>query len=259
MAIRKPRLHMLPPADLKVDSYAQRSYDPRHAKRLSDNWNSRKLGVLKGSKRSDDYVYVFDGQHRLGALRNLGADAPGLVPVLVYEGLSVAEEAEMFVAENAENRKPNPIDVFRLQVVAGDPVATEIQKVLDDHGLTVQFGYTANSIASVSALRWLHAMDGNRLIHQVLDIVENAWGPTNRDARDGHLLKALGYVLIKAKGHPLDVSSLQDKLGASGKPSLIVGAARTYRIATKQALWLQVAQGIVDIYNHQRSSRRVTL
>lgn len=256
--ISKPTLYMLPVETLHVDEYAQRSFEPNHAKKLSVEWDNSEEGVYKVSRRPGGNDYVFDGQHRRAA-RLLRDEGKTLVPALVYEGLTIAEEARLFVAYNAKTRRPNPIDVFRLSVVAHDPTAVAIQNVLDKHGLVVSFGGGPNSISAVASLRWLYREGGDKLVDQTLSLLEATWGPKNRDARDGSLLKAVGYVITRATGAPLDFTSMADKLDKNGKPGSVIGTARTYRQATGRSLWLETAHTLVAIYNRGRSSRRIGL
>lgn len=258
---RKPRLTTLDTDTLHVDAHAQRSYDPKHAKRIADAWIPGKLGILKGSRRGDGLVYVTDGQHRLGAIRlrqDAGLPAPDEVSILVYENLSVAEEAEQFVADNFENRRPNPIDVFRLQVVARDKEAVAIQGVLDNHGLVMQYGGGNNQIASVGSLRWLYREGGAELVDIVLGLVEDIW-PQDHTRNDGSIIKGMGWLLVKGQRRGMDVDSLVDKLAKSGKPGNLLGNARSYRVATKRPLWAEVAHVMLEVYNARRTTGRISL
>jgi hypothetical protein len=255
---KTPKLIRLFVNDLQVDNYAQRSYDPKWAERLAkdDRWNPGKEGVYRVSRRGHGQDYVFDGQHRRGA-RLLRGEGDVQVPCLVYEGMTRQEEAEQFLAFNVESRKPNNIDTFRLQVVAEQEDALEIQDVLDKHGLRVEGGAGPNSVAAVTSLRWLYNVGGTELLDDTLTILNNAW-PHERDARAGEMLKGLGYFLVKVTGQP-DVTSLTDKMTKSGTPAGILGRARQHRMATGRPLWEEVAHRLLDLYNYQRSSRRLAL
>ena len=201
-------------------------------------------------------MYVIDGQHRRGALlhRDLGDQ---LVPAPVFEGLSLRDEAGMFVADNNENRKPNALDVHRLLVVAGEGGGRGIQRVLDEHGLHLAFGGYHRAISAIGSLRWLYRAGGEDLLDTTLRVIDNAWGTESRDARDGALLKAIGHVISEVPR--LDVTALADKLGKNGKPGNLIGDARTYRSVTKRSLWLETAHAVVAVYNKNRTSARVAL
>lgn len=257
MPIKRPKLHMLPASTFKVDGYAQRTYDDKWAKHLADNWNTDGEGVYRISRRGPNADYVFDGQHRLGARKHRGT-LKELVPALVYEGLTIPEEAALFRYYNIKTRKPNPIDDFRLAVVEGDTEATEIQKILDEHGLKMQYGAGAHQVSAVGSLRWLYREGGTDLLDDTLTLGEEAW-PGQFRARDGSMLKGLGYVLLKTRRQRLDLDSLVAKLAASGNAGNVLGKARSYREATGRTLWLEVAHVITTIYNSKRSVYKVTL
>lgn len=259
MTIKDPELEVLTLQTLKVDSYAQRSYDDRWAKELHDKWDDDKVGVFRVSRRTGGDLYVMDGQHRMGALRMFPDldESDGEVLALVYEGLTLRQEAELYLAFNSKTRKANPVDTFRLERVAEEAEAVNIQVVLDRHGLIVQMGNGANQVAAVAALRWVYRLGGTDLLDRTFTVIEKSWGVRDRWARDGNILRAVGWVLHKIPH--IDQGSLEDKLGKSGRPGQLIGQARTYRMATKRSLWLETAHQIVAIYNHSRRSRSVSL
>lgn len=261
MAIRNPVLEALSINDLQVDPHVQRSWDENWSKTLAKAFDEEKLGVFRVSRRDASRGggdFIVDGQHRWHACKDQGWDEDeSYVQCLVYEGLTQAEEAALYVAFNVESRRPNAIDTYRLENVAGMPEAVEIQKVVDKHGLVVAFGGAANYVSAVSALRWVYRLGGSELLDRTFTVVEKAWGPRDRWARDGNLLKGLAHVLKKA-GH-LDQSSLEEKLGKSGRAGQLLGNARTLRSATGRSLWLETAHQIVTVYNHSRRSHKVAL
>lgn len=256
--INEPSLEILKVKDLEVDQYAQRTYKDAHAQHLADSWDPEQVGIFKVSRRAKGQLMVLDGQHRRSAMLKLDKDAEEIF-ALVYEGLTLSEEAKIFLRDNVKNRKPTTVDIFRISVVAEDPVAVEIDKVLRDRGLHVALDAGNNSVPAVGALNWLYERGGAVLLGRTLDLVDRAWGAEARGGRDGNMLKGLGYVLSKATGATLDVESLAFKLGAEAKPSQLLGRARTHKHATGAALWREMANVAVAIYNKQRTTRRISL
>jgi hypothetical protein len=169
----------------------------------------------------------------------------------------VKTEAKRHRARNTQTRRTNIIDDFRIAVTAGDPESVEIKTVLDAFDLRVNFGHGTNEISAVAALRWIYRRGGSSLIVRTLGVIEGAWG-RDRTARDGSILKAVAYLLDK-KGNSLDVQSFQDKLARDGTPGRLLGTARAHKMATGKALWLQVAEVMVAVYNKQRTTRRIAL
>jgi hypothetical protein len=255
--ITDPQPEILPISDLSVDSYVQRTYNSGHAEDLANKWDPQKIGIFKVSRRESGGLWVLDGQHRMAALRKRGEE-DAKVFALVYEGLTKPEEAKIFLRDNVENRKPNTVDIFRIEVAAEVPQAVEINEVLRAHGLHVSMAGDRHAISAVGALRWLYKLKGTAAIDRTLSLIADAWGPDVRSARDGDLLKGVGHVLINSTGK-LDVSALAHKLGSAGKPSQLMGTARTYKNATGQALWREVAGVIVTQYNKGRTTNRIAV
>ena len=255
--INEPKLEWLPLSSLQVDPYVQREYRPNKAARIAKTWDDEKLGVFKVSRRGGG-DHIVDGQHRRGALFILERNDQ-VIPALVYEGLTFEDEAKIFLADNSDNTTVHPIDIYRLSLVAKEPVAVAIQGVLEEHGLEVRPDQASNGVAAVQALRWLHERGGVDLLDKTLTLIEATWGQGNRSAREGSILKGLGKVLIDTTGARLDIVGLAEKLGRNGAPASLVGTANGYRGATGMSLWLQVAHVVVSIYNKGKISQRVDL
>lgn len=258
MTIKNPKLETIKVKDLHIDPHTQRSWDEKWSKKMKDNFDEDKLGIFRVSRRTDGLNYVIDGQHRHHMLVDLKWDVDGhTVQSLVYEGLTLREEAELFLAFNIETRKPTSIDGYRLSVVAEEPWALDIERVLDKHGLRVGFSMGGNDIAAIGALRVLYDRGGHRLVDEVLTIIEQAWGASDRDARDGSILKGVGHVLLH--NDSIDRHSLADKLGKAERPGQLLGRARTYKAATGRSLWMETAHVVVAHYNKGRSTRKVAV
>lgn len=263
MTIRKPRLMWLTVGDLVVDEHVQREYKDHDAQRIADAWDEEKLGTFKVSRRVNGSGvvigdYVMDGQHRRGAMLKLRKQGEG-VPCLVYSGLTLAEEAKIFLADNSENRKPTPIDIYKLSLVAEDPTAHAVQSVLEAHGLHVESGTGRDTVGAVGSLYWLYEKGGAALLDQTLQVLEDTYGRDSRGARDGQLLKGMGKVLAESTGARIDRKSLAEKLAKEGKPVQLIGTAKTHRMATGYALWVQIAHVIAMVYNRKRTSGRIEL
>lgn len=261
----RPKLMDLKPVNLKMDPLVQRKYSEPHAEKLATDFNPAMIGVLEISRRDNGDDVVIDGQHRRGALIKKGlGDLP--TPCLVYTGLSIQEEAMLFYARNGANRKPNPVDTYRIRVLAGDPVAVEINDVLAKHGLHVTFGGSASTISAVAALESIYNMGqtrnpngqgGAKLLDQVLDLSHQSFGTNDRSANDGMILKAFAHLIVK-RGTLLDRPSLTDKLSKNNTAGRVLGLGRSGKQITGRALHVEVANVMIGIYNKGRSSRRLS-
>lgn len=261
----RPELLDIAPVKMTLDPMVQRKYSEAHAEKLANEFNPAMIGVLEISRRSNGDDVVIDGQHRRGALIKKGlGDIP--TPCLVYTGLTIQEEAMLFYARNGANRKPNPVDTYRIRVLAGDPVATEINDVLMKHGLHVTFGGGSTTISAVAALESIYNLGqsrtgadhgGAKLLDQVIDLSHAAFGDKDRSANDGMILKAFAHLITK-RGLLLDRPSLVSKLNKSNTAGRVLGLGRSGKQITGRPLHVEVANVMISIYNHGRSSRRLS-
>lgn len=253
-------LQWLTPNQMDVEPVAQREFKPQLAERIVKHFDPEKIGELRASHRDSRY-FVTDGQHRRAALIEIGlGDVP--VPVVVHEDRTIRDDAKSFVATNVENVNTNTIDAFRLKVVAEDPESVDIQSVLTDFDLVTGYGGGQNTISCIAALQWVYrkgggGQGGKTLLVRTLTLIEATWG-RDRQGREGHLVKAIALILDKV-GDQLDLDSFAAKVASDSSPNRVLGTARTHVMATRRALYAQAAEILVNIYNKQRSTRRISL
>jgi hypothetical protein len=251
----RPKVELLRPTDVRVDAVVQRSLDKNWIDRLVKNWDDEKFGTVEISRR-DDGDYVTDGQHRLAALIELGRGDEKF-PMLVVPSAGREDEAKRFVARNAENRRPNPVDIYRVQYVAGDVDVIEIDKVLTKYGLHVELGQGPHFISAVAALRFIHRQGGTDLLDRVISIIDSAYHGES-GAYNGALMKGLSLILTK-RGDEVDVTELADKLSRNITPARLLGKSRVVAETWRKSLPNAAADVILGIYNTSKRSRRVEL
>ena len=109
-----PSIEWVATETLLIDEDYQRSLEHPISERLirlmAVSWDWRLCSPLTVSRRSDDSLYVIDGQHRLAAAM-LRGDLPHL-PAIISRFESVEEEARVFVAVNTVRRNTTPLDKF---------------------------------------------------------------------------------------------------------------------------------------------------
>lgn len=190
----QPKFRKLPVGTLTIDERYQRELNPARVLKIVAAYNPQQLSVLEVSSRGDDTYVVFDGQHRLEALREMGADS---APCLVHSGLTAKEEAELFARLQLDRRGLSALERFRAQVFAGDEQAIRVQDITTAAGFVIGKAGDAGEyrcIRAVSALERIYRREGPDRLADTLDTVRSLWAGDKRST-DGYLLEGMAQFL----------------------------------------------------------------
>ena len=125
--IEKLRLDSLrvPPA-----GKAQRAFREAKSDRIAAEFDINSFGI-PAVCRVNGTNWVVDGQHRVSAIQKCGyAKASDTIECEVYEGLSIAEMARMFLGRN-RSTPVTPFERFAVAVTAGYPTEVAITKIVE--------------------------------------------------------------------------------------------------------------------------------
>lgn len=173
------RYKRVPLKDLVVDERYQRPLDEKRVQKMADKFDDRLLGVLEISQRNAKAA-VFDGQHRLAALKELARpDAP----CLIHQGLSPQEEADLFIAHQSQRKSVKPLDRFKARVFAEDPVALDVLGIVEASG----YGIGSKKIQAVGALERTYLRYGGHGLARALTMIAVVWGRDDK-ATDGAMI-----------------------------------------------------------------------
>ncbi|MFI7011693.1 DUF6551 family protein [Streptomyces sp. NPDC050145] len=224
------------------------------ARKFKEGFDERRLGIPQVSAREDGTFIWVDGQNR-GALCKMAGRGAVKVRMKVFHGLSLAEEAELFLGLN-DNRRVLPLYKFLAEVTAGRPESLEITRIAEKFGWKVSDS-KGNSIAAVSALTAIYRSSPRpgRTLETVLQLVTDAWG----HAPDGVNAQVLLGIASFINDCPaISEGSLRKKLAQyEGGPSLILGKGRGFRATTGCTVQAGVDQVVRGIYNASRRNGRV--
>lgn len=246
------------PSMLKFDRQYQRAVDPVRVKTLVDNFNPSGIGTLTVSLRSNGELVIIDGQHRGTAARSIGYDEK--VPCIQYAGLTLAEEAELFLALN--NVKPvSALDKFRARIIAGDAGATAINEVLSAFGWRVQAGGDAGCFAAVNAIEKVYEGAGVTrgeprldLVRIVTTVITAAW---DRDPKGTHNLIVSGLGTFYARyGDAVDSAKVVTELRKLS-PHRLVGLAQSLHEARGGTKSSALAEVVTGLHNKGRRTNRL--
>jgi hypothetical protein len=223
-------------ADLQIDPRVQGVRRERRVQEIAENWDPRAVGVITVSQREDNSLFVADGQHRTaGALERKIKQLDGswlAKPVTrlwakVYEGLTLADEAQLFGKLN-NTKAPMALDRIAVAAVAGDDTPAELlEAIARKYGWYLR---KAPRIQAPQALYKIAAMDEDgTILDRVFYIVTKAWTHEADSTRAG-VVDGLARVLAAA---PLvDDDRMARVLGRSN-PSTILADIESMRSTFK--------------------------
>lgn len=235
-------------------------YGPWVAQR-KDTFDANKLGVPIVSERPDGTRVWLDGQNR-GALLALVGWGDQSIDCKVFRGLSVRQEAELFLGHN-DNRRVGAIYRFLARVTAGDPDAVAISGIVRAAGWRVGDQNGPDTITAVAALEKVY-QDGRRepvegvapgwALQRTLAIITEAWG-FKSDTANGEIIKGVG-ALFNRYLDGIETVVLVKKLATyPAGPAGLLGDARGRRQYQGGSVASCVSESVVDLYNRNRRTR----
>jgi hypothetical protein len=183
--------------ELAIDDAYQRPLGT-FVNNIVDDFMPALIGTLIVNHRGKR-LFVIDGQHRLVALRVLGIQD---VPCVVYQGLSRADEAQLFAKLQTERRRIRPSQRFTAEVVAKNPRALAIKKVLDTTGVTItDVGgrlMAPDEISAVVALERIYDMHGASRLEDVLTVARLSF-PDEKGALSNDIVLGISSFIATEK------------------------------------------------------------
>lgn len=117
--------------DILIDRTYQRDLVSSKVTAISADWSWLACGVLLVGRRNGKY-FAYDGSHRHAAAMQR-SDIQKL-PCLVFESIGADAEAKGFIAANTLRKPIDSLDRYRAHLVAGDPIALKVERLLKDSG-----------------------------------------------------------------------------------------------------------------------------
>lgn len=260
LTLARTRTHRTVPLDeITIDPKVQRQegVDQRRVNKMAANFDPDALGVLILSQRRDGTMVCLDGAHRCAGARQVGYAA--YMDAIVYTGLTLAEEASLFLLYN-DKKDPSAISRFKARVIAGDPVAVDVNRIITSHGWTISNAKSDQGVLSaIDKAEAVYRNAGNTLpdgahpdvLDSVLTILTAAWEHDPK-ATLGVLLTGTAQ-LIGRFGKALDYKKLIDEMQGT-RPGVVVGKARN--LADMQGG--TVAAAAAKIFTGMHNNRRRT-
>jgi hypothetical protein len=219
--------------DMRVD-YApkpgyQRNLDAKWVIKTSPHFDFEKFNQPMVNRRdpNDKVVWIIDGQHRIAlAIDFFDLDMNQGIECVVYEGLSVEQEAVKWLAANRDRRAPKAIANHFSAVVANEKDAVAIDKILADRGLRFGTGHTGE-VRSIAASYKLH---DKKVLPEVLDIMVKAWGMDGANF-EANVMIGLGGLVSRYNHLPQwDAQRMATRLSRK-RPAQLAAQARQAKAA----------------------------
>lgn len=249
----KGKVRVMKAGELKVDPRVQRAVDETQVKRLIAEWDDDYAGALIGSQRDDGFVYLLDGYQRKTALVRAGLP-DYTIPVVVHTGLTIQEEAEIFLATNRGRKNVTPYWKFHVGLAAEDPVAVAVNEVVESLGFHVAPASSEKGIGCVATLERIVGKSGRSIdeqkvvLERAIAMFHEVWGNSGMDWWRGEVLEGLAIFYSKHLGNPiLSEASLKRNLRKMTVSQMLTKAkARSER---SNRVSPQVAAVIEDLYD----------
>jgi hypothetical protein len=181
---------------LRVHRNIQRKFIPAWGDYLRDNWNPLGAGVLSAIGYDDGTQAIFDGQHRLYAMRG---NHVVLAMVMTFLGLTDDAAAAMIQRLVGNQKRWHPIDNWHMRLKSHEPTAAAMNKILEANGGKINW-HSTDGYACVGQLetifKWADVKRdvlGPELLAKTIYTIENAWAIQGAHARSAVVVRAVGF------------------------------------------------------------------
>ncbi len=248
---RVSHMQWVPIGLMRVAPQCQRPLNLTWVKTLVAEFDLEQLGHPVLNKRAE-FFYLIDGQHRIEALKEIGY-GDQQIQCEVYDGLSEAEEAEMFLRRNSK-LTITALAKFKVGVKAGRPAEVAINNIVTTLGLKVANDKsTIGSISAVSTLMRVFTRDGSPNLHRSLTIIRDAYGQTGFEAR---IIDGIGMLCHRYNGDLNDKFAVEKLASVIGGINGLTNQANVLERTTGSTAAQCIAAAAVEIYNKQRGGKK---
>lgn len=235
----------VPVDKLLVDGRYQRDAIPEWQSQLAHSWNEDKNNPFIVSLRENGNYYVMDGQQRHGALQ-LMSNPPDVVFAKVFSGLTLEEEADLFVSAAEDRRGLTTYARFRAALTAGHEWAVAVHRAAEAAGFKVGSKGANNNISAIAAARDIYRRRGEPFLTNILRTVGAAWPNQPNSARSG-VVYGMEYFMVK---YPT-ADNRRLIIALSGtSPTRLEATGHGYAETLNSSINPAIGYAIYKVYNH---------
>jgi hypothetical protein len=238
-------------SQMKVSDRAQREFRQAHADEFAADFDLEALGFPVVNQRDGAY-FIVDGQHRIAALKQIGW-GDQLIQCECYEGLTEAEEAELFLRRDAR-KAISVFDKFRIGLVANREVEQDIEAIVHDNDLVISRTRVPGGVSAVGTLRRVHSRSGGPTLSRTLRIIRDAYGDPGLQ---NSVIDGIGHLCHRYNGQLDDAVAIAKLSTAHGGVNGLLGKAMILHKSTGNAKAQCVAAAAVEIINSKRGGKKL--
>lgn len=188
---------ILPLELLETDDY-QRPLSLATINKIVNKFDPRGIGTIQVSKRDNRY-FVFDGNHRVHALKKLGERT---VECIIYSGMTYKDEAKAFDYFNT-TKKAGPLDLANSALEQEDPSALKIYEIVSSLGLEIDYHSTGDrrKIKAYKSIEWVLTKFGPDALRKTLSTILGVFGSQDNRAYTSDNIKGFAAFIDKYKDH----------------------------------------------------------
>lgn len=251
---KAPVTKWIPIADLFVDRNFQRPLNENFVAKITEGFVPEMLGVLDVSDVGNGTYSVYDGQHRLAALRLMNREQV----LCSVSDLTPERQAELFVRLQMERRRVHTTDQHRAAVFSGDVRAVALDKIVTDGGWRIANAKNLHGVlACAGALNEAFERYGPESIERSLDFIDQTWGKDDVSARNASVVH--GAALFFFRYPEVPVSELAAKLGKHPAQHVIRMTRAHKDIGLGKTYYAAMARVLVDEWNKGKTTNRLPL
>lgn len=235
--------------EISIDPSYQRSLDGSRVDSMAKNFDESRIGVPVLSLRKDGTSVVLDGQHRVEAMRRSGMTDLKIL-CEVHNGLSLSEEAALFLRLNNGRTSVRVYDKYRARIVAEEPTAVEFTRIAHSLGLRIGAAPGKNTICAIQAIESVYKRNAN--LESTLTILKR-WGHGDASVFDGDLIKDMSRFLVDYSA-AVDHEELSGKL-ARHDPGHVIRRIKALVDVLDRNRRLAANSVFREIYNQRRAKK----
>lgn len=245
--------------NLHVDLSYQREALSSEVNRIKKNFKWDFFGYLIVAQRGRKF-YIIDGQHRWLAVKELVEEGEldiKELECLVVVTKSKEEEAAIFHAVNRGRRNPNSVDSFKATVTAGDKLAKQTLRIIEDCGFGVVGIHEEEKLLKIRSISSCVGIckKSPETLRSTLNMIWEAWAKKDYEATDAvrrDIILGVSAIFMR-QDNVIEKDLLRTLTSVS--PRYLIQDAQSEVRMTGGSRFLCVHDHIVKLYNQRQTLR----